>query len=493
MPLLLGLDLGTTGCKAAVYDHLGSLRGESYLEYGLITLSPVVIEQDPEAWWKLSCQAVREALAAARADPADVLSLAVSSQGISFVLLDAAGRPLGNAINWLDGRATDEAADIVQRFAQERVFAITGKRAAPFYVLPKLLWLRKHRPDDWAAANKALMGQDFLVYRLCGAEVTDHSLAAGTMLYDLHEQDWSAELLDAFGIPRSLLPEIRWSGTPAGTLLPSVAAELGLSPETTVVVGGQDQKCAALGAGIADGVATLSLGTASAIEQIMDRPLTDTQMRVPTFAFVQRGRWVLEGVVGTAAGSLRWYRDTIARGIPYDRLDGEAALVPPGAEGVIFLPHLSGAGSPYWRPDSRGTFHGLSLATTPGHLTRAVLEGIAYQLRANLAVTQELAGPVNGTILFGGGAKSPLWRQIIADVTGLPVAWTPTVETAGLGAAMLAGLGCGLFSSDADARSMMVKTLAYLEPDPERVALYAQAGADYYRLEECLLESRRSP
>jgi xylulokinase len=492
MPLLLGLDLGTTGCKAAVYDDQGHLLGDSYLEYGLITLSPVMIEQDPEAWWDLTCRAVREAVAVAQVDPAAVAALAVSSQGISFVLVDAAGRAQGNAINWLDSRASAQCAAILERFDQKRLFEITGKRAAPFYVLPKLLWLRDHRPDCWHAASKMLMGQDYIVSRLCGALVTDHSLAGGTMLYDLQASDWCAELLEAFAIPRTLLPEIRWSGTPAGALLPAAAAAMGLAPGTMVVIGGQDQKCAALGAGIADGIATVSLGTASAIEQIAERPLIDPLMRVPTFTFVQAGRWVLEGVVGTSAGALRWYRDTIARGISYDKLDAEAARVPPGADGVVFLPHLSSAGSPHWKTDGRGTFHGLSLATGPGHLTRAVLEGVAYQLRENLAVTQEIAGPVSRAIVFGGGAKSGLWRQIIADVTGCPLAWTPTVETASLGAAMLAGSGCGLFRTAAEARGRMVQTLAFQEPDPDRVAFYDAAYQAYRWTEGRLLETVRT-
>jgi xylulokinase len=487
--LLLGLDLGTTGCKAAVYDDSGHTLGESYLEYGLITLSAVEIEQDPQAWWQLTCQAVRQAVAAAKAGRSDVRAIAVSSQGISFVLLDAAGHPVSNAINWLDSRALAESAEILRYYTGQELFGLTGKRAAPFYVLPKLLWLRRHRPEQWRAASKLVMGHDYLVYRLCGVHITDHSMAGGTLLYALPELDWHDRLLDSFAIPSSLLPDIRWSGTPVSTLLPEAAELLGLSPETLVVVGGQDQKCAALGAGITDGLATLSLGTASAICQVMDQPLTDPHMRIPAFTFVQPGRWVLEGVVGTAAGSLRWYRDTLAGGAPYDQLDLEAGQVPAGSEGVMFLPHLSGATSPHWQSTARGTFHGLNLATGRAHLTRALLEGVAYQLGQNLAITQQLAGPVRQAILFGGGAKSPLWRQIIADVINLPVGWTPTVETASLGAAMLAGLGCGLFTSLAEARARMVKIQAVQEPDPARVRLYTEAYERYRQIEASILKA----
>jgi xylulokinase len=262
---------------------------------------------------------------------------------------------------------------------------------------------------------------------------------------------------------------------------------MGLRQDTVVVVGGQDQKCAALGAGIEDGMATVSLGTAAAITQVMDRPRTDPSMRVPTFSFVQPGRWVLEGVIGTAAGSLRWFRDVLGGGASYDHLVEEVSRVPPGADGVTFYPHLSGAGSPHWHNAARGTFHGMSLATTRAHLTRALLEGIAFQIRENLTITQELAGPVQQVIIFGGGAKSDMWRQIIGDVANLPMAWTPNVETASLGAAMLGGLGEGTFSSLAAARQVMVQVFPPRMPEPANVIVYEQKYQEYHRMEEQLL------
>jgi xylulokinase len=489
MTLLAGLDLGTTGCKAAIYDDRGHLLGESYLEYPLLTLSPVMVEQDPNDWWNLAGQAIQQAAAKARADRSAVQAVAVSSQGISFVLLDAMGRPLGNAINWLDSRAQAESEEVLQSYSEQDLFARTGKRASPWYVLPKLLWLRKNRPEQWRKASKLLMAHDYLVYKLCGAHVTDHSMAGGTLLYALDTLDWDDTLLDTFAIPRALLPDIHWSGTPVARLLPEVAKWLDLSEETLVVVGGQDQKCAALGAGIADELATLSLGTASAICQIMDEPLVDPQMRIPSFTFVQRGRWILEGVVGTGAGSLRWYRDTFARGTPYPQLDAEAALAPPGSDGVIFLPHLGGATSPHWQSTARGTFHGLSLATSRGYVTRALLEGVAYQLRQNLDITQQLAGPVRQAILFGGGARSAFWRQIIADVLNLPIVWTPVVDTASLGAAMLGGLGYGLFATLEEARAHLVTAETIQEPDPQRVEIYAEGYERYCQLEAHLLRA----
>jgi len=485
MTLLLGIDLGTTGTRAAVYDEQGTCLGEGYLEYELITLSARLIEQDPLAWWQLTCQAIQRALAPV--DRQAVRALAVSSQGISFVVVDEAGEPLGNAINWLDTRAVDECAMILEHCPAERLFAMTGKRAAPGYVLPKLLWLRSHRPELWRAARRVLTGHDYLVHRLCGEVVSDHSLAGGTLLYDLRSSDWCNELLDAFDIPPDMLPRLHWAGSCVGTLRPQVAAQLGLRPGTAVVVGGQDQKCAALGAGIQHGTATLSLGTAAALTQLMERPQTDPALRVPTFSFVQAGRWVLEGVISTGAGSLRWYRDLLGGEASYDQLIEEARPIAPGADGVVFYPHLGGATSPHWQNNARATWHGMSLATTRAHLTRAVLEGVAFQVRENLAVTQQLAGPAQQMIVFGGGARSPLWREIIGDVANLPLAWASNVETASLGAAMLAGLGCGSFASPEEARRAMVKTSQSRPPEPDNVRAYEQKYGEYCRLERVWL------
>lgn len=489
MALLIGIDLGTTGCKATVYDEGGAALGESYLEYGLIALSGTMIEQDPQAWWDLTQRAVGQALAAARAARAAVRGIAVSSQGISFVLLDAAGRPLGNAISWLDGRAADECETILGRCPAAALFRITGKRAAPFYILPKLLWMRQRRPEVWRRARRLLMGHDYLAYQLCGEPATDHSMAGGTLLYDLAGQDWSQQLLDAFDIPRELLPPVHWAGRPLGFVRRAVADALGLRADVVVAVGGQDQKCAALGAGIADGVAAVSLGTAAAIVQLLERPITDPLMRIPTFAFVQPQRWVLEGVIGAAGGSLRWYRDTLAAGAAYSVLDAEAAATPPGSGGVLFYPHLSGATSPHWRNQARGTFHGLHLATGRGHLTRAILEGVAYQIRENLEITEEVGGPAERVILYGGGAKSALWRQIIGDVLGRPVGWAQTTETATLGAAMLAGVGCGVFASLEAAQQGMARSAMECAPRADDAAAYADRYATYRRMEARLLDA----
>jgi xylulokinase len=484
---LLGIDLGTTGIKAAVGTPQGDFLGESYLEYPLIKPAPSVVEQDAGQWWALTQEAIRLALDRSGVSGETVRALSVSSQGISFVPLDEAGTPLGNAINWLDTRATAEVAFIGHHYADADLFQLTGKRTSPAYVLPKLLWLRAHCPDLYSRTRKFLMAHDYLLFKFSDQFVTDHSMAAGTLLYDIGRQGWSQKLLDAFDIDASKLPDVKWAGTSLGAIRPEVANSLGLSEDAVVVVGGQDQKCAALGANIRPGVATVSLGTASAISCLVDQPLLDPERRIPTFPFVVPGYWDLEGVVGTAGGAFRWLRETLFPDLSYTALNEIAATSPPGANGVCFLPHLSGAGSPHWRPDVWGAFLGLTLAAGPSDIVRSVLEGVAFQIQANLEVMQRVGIAIHELILFGGGAQSPLWSQMISNVTGLPVTVTQKVDVANWGACILAGLGAGIFVDDILGRSMSQGQTPHWSPQPEMVERYQLIYRDYLAREQRLL------
>jgi len=314
METLVSVDLGTTGCKAAVCAASGQVLGESYFEYPLITLGPERIEQDARLWWSLTLRAIRDAIGKSGAEGYSVVALSVSSQGISFVPIDESGVVLCNAISWLDTRAAVEAGAIGDAMGEERLFHLTGKRPEAFYVLPKLLWLREHEPGTYSKARKFFMAHDYLLYRFCGATATDFSMAGGTMLLDLHSLAWCDDLLSTFDIDSNLLPEVAWAGSVAGGLDPAVAGTLGLRPGIPVAVGGQDQKCAALGAGIRPGVATVSLGTASAISCLMNEPILDPKRRIPTYPFVVPGYWDFEGVIGTAGGALKWFRNTFFPG-----------------------------------------------------------------------------------------------------------------------------------------------------------------------------------
>jgi len=487
MDTLLGIDLGTTGIKAAICTPDGHLLGDSYLEYPLIRPEPGVVEQDADLWWALAQDAIRQAILAAQVQGDTIQALSVSSQGISFVPVDKAGRTLSQSINWLDTRATAEAATIRQQYSDADLFKLTGKRASPSYVLPKLLWLRDHDSQTYRRTHKFLMGHDFLVFKLTGEYVTDHSMAGGTLLYAIADLAWSGELADAFQIDIGQLPAVEWSGAPVGTLKPDVAQELGLSKKAVVAVGGQDQKCAALGANIRPGVATVSLGTASAISCLTDQPLLDPGRRIPTFPFVVRGLWDLEGVVSTAGGAFRWLKETLFPEASYDTLAGMASHSLPGANGVRFYPHLSGAGSPHWQAGVWGAFSGLSLAVTAGDIVRSVLEGVAFQIRENLEIIEDIDIPIEELILFGGGAQSPFWSQMISDIAGKPASATGMVDVANWGACVLAGAAAGIFGGDILAQPAAGDVLGRWSPRPDLAARYDEVYQQYRAFEERLL------
>lgn len=487
MQTLLGIDLGTTGIKAALCSSTGELLGESYLEYPLIRPAPGVVEQDAQAWWELTQEAIRQALTCANIDGQSVRALSVSSQGISFVPLDEDGEPLSHAINWLDTRATAEAEVIRAHYSDAELFKLTGKRASPAYVLPKLLWLREHQPQIYARTCKFLMGHDYLIFKFSGRFVTDHSMAGGTLLYDISRLEWSSELLERFDIDADKLPQIQWAGSSLGPIQPHVAQRLGLNPQTNIAVGGQDQKCAALGANIRPRVSTISLGTASAISCLINSPLLDPERRIPTFPFVVPGYWDLEGVVGTAGGAFRWLRETLFPDKDYPALNEMAAASPPGANGVCFYPHLSGAGSPHWRADVWGAFLGLALASGPGDMVRAVLEGVAFQIRANLEVMEAIGIPIDELIIFSGGAQSPLWVQLISDLTGKSVDVTSMVDVANWGACILAGIGAELYAGDVLKRSPGKSQTTHYMPRLEVTERYEALYNHYCAQEKKLL------
>ena len=486
MSTLLSVDLGTTGCKTALYSTEGVLRGSCTVEYPLIHLGPGCVEQDAELWWRLTVETIQGAIHRSGIDPGTVEAVGVSTQGISFVPIDESGQVLRNAINWLDTRATDEAAEIEGKVGADTLFRVTGKRPSAAYVLPKLMWLRAHEPHVYRETHKFLMAHDYLVFRCCGATVTDYSMAGGSALLDVGRLDWSEDLLATFDLDRGKLPDLAWAGTIAGRLNDDVARVLGLAPGIPVVVGGQDQKCAALGAGIRSGVATVSLGTASAISALVDRPVLDAGERIPTFPFVVPGFWDLEGVVSTAGAALKWLNTMLFPGKSYSSLDALAEQSAPGAHGVRFYPHLTGATSPLWKTKTRGAFLGLTLGSDAGDIVRSVLEGVAYQIRANLDVIESLTS-VRELILFGGGARSQLWAEIIAAIAAKPVRVTEIVDVANWGACVLAGTGAGLLDpAKGPPTSMSIS--APIIPTGHDVARYERLFREYVYAEKAILE-----
>ena len=446
MKYYLAIDLGTTGCRSLLFNDRLRQISDAYEEYGLITPQEKWVEQSAQLWWEMTLRTATQAIADARVDPLSIRGISISSQGITVVPVDAQINPLCNALSWLDVRAEKQTRRLEQEWAGNDLFVLTGKPVNACYTLPKLMWLQEERPEIWKSAYKFLMPLDFLIAKLTGKCVTDHSMASGTLLYDLHNCCWSREILGKYGIEESRLPELRWSGEPVGTLLPEVAEWLGVSKACIVAVGAQDQKCAALGAGLQDGTMTISLGTSGAITKRWNQAKTAEYTQVGWCGYTDRGTWVTEGVINTAGTCLRWLRDEIFSGLGYDIINLEAEAAMRRNSHVMFYPYLNGPTSPDFYPDAEGCFYGINLATKRGDLAAAVMEGVAFQVRI-LLEAMGAYGEVNRIVLFGGGAKSPIWCQTIANISGVEILVPETEEAAGAGAAMLAARSCGEYLS----------------------------------------------
>lgn len=437
MAYYLAVDLGTTGCRSSLFNEELQQLAMSYREYPLITPKEGWVEQDANLWWELTKQTAKEAIAKASVSGEDICGISISSQGITIVPVDKDYQPLCNALSWLDVRAEAECKQIERDFGGDYIFTHTGKPINPCYSLPKILWLQEHKPEIYEKAWKLLMPMDYLTAKLTGKCLTDHSMASGTLFYDIENLCWSKEILEHYGICEGKLPQLAWSGQRAGCVLPTVAEELGLSQNCVVAVGAQDQKCAAFGVGLQDGVMTISLGTAAAITKLWTEAKTQHNRGVGWCGYVAPGTWVTEGVINTAGTCLRWVRDLLFRGEEYEILNREAEEARQRGSALLFYPYLSGPSSPDYYKDAQGDFYGINLATRRGDFALAVMEGIAFQIRI-LLDAMEAKDAVHTLVLFGGGANSPLWCQIIADVTGMKICVPDITEAASAGAAMLA-------------------------------------------------------
>ena len=449
---LLALDVGTSGCRAEVFSLEGPSLGRHYREYTISTPAPGAAEQDPEQWWAALVTCAREARAQA-GKPLRLRAVGLSVQGHTWVAVDAAGRALRPALTWLDARAAPQAQRLLAAHGASFWGQVAGKLPGPWHLLPQLLWLRETEPEVAGAAAKYLFCHDWLLARLTGQPLTDATHAATSLLFDIRSGTWAPDLLAEYGVAPDALSPVATAGTVAGRATADAAAVLGLEPDAVVAVGGQDQKCAALAAGLGEGTATASLGTAVAIEALVSQPCFDPERgAIPCFPWLEAGQWVLEAPLTTGGGALRWLRDVLADGpaTTFETLIAAAAAVPPGAEGVRFAPYLAGAGAPYWDPAATAAFTGLTLRSGRGHLVRAVLEGVARDIRANLDCMAALGCRLERLRLFGGGTRSDLWPRIIAEECDRPVEVCVDAEAAVHGAAMLAaqalGIDRGLFA-----------------------------------------------
>jgi xylulokinase len=459
MSLVLGLDVSTTATKAVLLDEEGRIRATGVAEYPYETPRPLWSEQDPELWWTGTVTAVRSALAEAGVSGGEVAGVGLTGQMHGLVALDAGGAVLRPAILWNDQRTQAECDRIREILGRERLIEITGNDALTGFTAPKLLWVREHEPDVWSRIAHVLLPKDYVRLRLTGGHAVDRADGAGTLLFDLAARDWSAEVVGALGLDPSWLPRTYEGPEVTGEISASAAAETGLAPGTPVVAGGGDQAAAAVGVGAVEpGVVSVSVGTSGVVFATTEGPLVEPEGRLHAFCHSVPGRWHVMGVMLSAAGSLRWYRDALAPGVEFGALVDEAEAVPAGSDGLLFLPYLTGERTPYPDPLARGAFVGLTVNHARAHLTRAVLEGVAFGLRDSFELMRAmgLAG-VEQIRATGGGSKSPLWRRILAAALGADVVTTSTSEGAAQGAAMLAAVGSGWFETVEEAARRLVE------------------------------------
>ncbi|MEJ7812510.1 MAG: xylulokinase [Gemmatimonadaceae bacterium] len=452
--LFLGLDIGTSGVKAILVSPGGEVEATATTPLSLATPRPGWAEQDPEAWWEASVAAI--SAVRSRCPAARVAAMGISGQMHSSVFLDRSGAVIRPALLWCDGRTTAECVEITRRAGgEERLREWVRNPAIEGFTLPKVLWLRTHEPQAYARLATVLLAKDFIRFRLTGTLATEPSDASGTLMYDPARLCWSEELLELVDVPLSLLPSVGGSAEVLGRVTPEGAAATGLPEGTPVVGGGSDNACGAAGVGvISPGEAAASWGTSGTVLAPTAHPLVDPGLRAHTFCHVAPGIWYLIGVVLSAGGAFGWYRDQFARELTDTgdkaeadrRLDEEASRIPPGADGVTFLPYLQGERTPHRDAAARAAFLGLSLAHTRAHLTRAVLEGVCFALRDSLSILRELGLSPSHLLLTGGGARSPLVRRLQAEVFGLPVSTVNREEGPAYGAALLAAVGAGAFA-----------------------------------------------
>jgi xylulokinase len=490
-PYVLGCDVGSQGTNVALYGANGALVSSSYRPYDLAFPNPGWAEQDPDLWVEAVEAGVAAVLAEVPEGPSAVRGLSFGSQLDGMVLCDGAGAALRPALIWMDRRAEAQATALSERMAPDEFYRRVGANLDSSHAVFKAIWVRDEEPEVFARAKHVMPPGSYVLWKMSGVLAVDYSNASSLALLDPRTRTWSDEVLDATGIDRAMLPELGAGTQPVGTVTAAFAEATGLAPDTVVAIGCGDEMAATLGAGVfAPGEVCDVVGTAEPVCAASAEPREDPTMLVECHPHADPDAWLLENPGFVSGGNLRWWRDQFAPiergaeaeglGDAYDLLSREAERVPPGSEGLVFLPAMQGAMAPEWNGSARGVFYGLTLAHSRAHMTRAVLEGSAFGLRDILEAMTAAGLDVRRLTIVGGGAKGPVWRQIKADVTGLPVRVPVSVETTATGAAILAAVGAGLYGTVSDAVEAFVAFRPEEhEPDPERRDIYDEAYRRY--------------
>jgi xylulokinase len=480
MANVIGIDASTTATKAVLIDEAGRVVGVGASEYGFEMPQPGWSEQSPELWWDGAVGAIRSVLTETGVSGDEVAAVGLTGQMHGLVLLDKTDAVLRPAILWNDQRTAAECDVIREAVGPQRLVEITGNDALTGFTAPKLVWVRDHEPEVWSRVAHVLLPKDYVRLRLTGEYALDKADGAGTILFDLAARDWSPEVLAALEIDPAWMPPTHEGPEVTGVVTAGAAAATGLRAGTPVVAGGGDQSANGVGVGVVDpGTMALSLGTSGVVFAATDRPIHEPRGVVHAFCHAVPGRWHMMSVMLSAAGSLRWFRDALAPGVEFGDLVAVAADVAPGSDGLLFLPYLTGERSPHPDPAARGAFVGLTLAHDRRHMTRAVLEGVAFGLRDGLDLMLEAGMPAPDQIrASGGGTASALWRQILADVLDVELATVDTTEGAAYGAGLLGAVGAGWYPSVGAAAAANVHATPVASPGPD-ASRYREVHGEY--------------
>jgi xylulokinase len=492
---LLGIDIGTGGTRAVLIDETGRVIGSATAEHQPISAPHRGwAEQAPDDWWAAACKAVPQCLANAKATVDEVESVGLTGQMHGLVMLDADGKVLRPALIWCDQRTEEECREITEKIGAKRLIELTANPALTGFTLPKIWWVQKHEPEIWKRVKKIMLPKDYVRFRLTGAHAIDVADASGTLILDVVNRRWSKEMMAASNLSEEMLPKVLESQEISGKISEAGAKASGLKAGIPVVAGAGDQAAGAVGMGIVrPGAVSATIGTSGVVFAATASPEFDPKGRIHTFCHAVPKRWHVMGVTQAAGFSLRWFRDQFGAGgdssrDPYDRLMDEASHAPAGSDGVLWAPYLMGERTPHLDPNARGALVGLSSTHTRAHVVRAILEGVAYSLRDTLTIFADLKLPTESIRLGGGGARGGLWRQIQADVYGMPVDIVEAEQGPAYGAALLAGVGVGVWSSVDKACDTAVRVATRVQPNSASAAVMNKQYAAYRKLYPALRE-----
>ena len=478
---LLGIDIGTSACKVTLFRPNGTAAAQATGAYPVYYPRQGWAEQDPCEWWNAVCEALRSVLAQSGINPGQIAGIGVDGQSWSAIAVDDHGEPLCNTPIWTDTRARKECEEILSKVPEETLFALCGNPVQPSYTLPKILWYQNNRPELYQKTRYILQSNSYIVYRLTGQITQDASQGYGLCCFDMRCGRWDTDVASALGIRADLLPEVYASHQVVGGVTQEAARLTGLREGTPVVAGGLDAACGTLGAGVIRAGQTQEQGgQAGGMSLCVKQYAADPRLILGMH--VVPGHWLLQGGTTGGGGALKWLRETMNPTLSFAEMDELAAEVPAGSDGVLFLPYMAGERSPLWNPNASGVFFGLNYAKTYGHFIRAVMEGVGFALRHNLDVAESAGGIVTTLRSIGGSANSRVWTQIKADITGheMQVPASDTATT--LGAALLAGVGTGVYRNFEDACVQTVTVNRTHQPNNGQSAVYDRAYDRYREL-----------